>query len=85
MIWVLVAAQLQGDRQGAGVQVVPVLHAAVQRVPLGPVGDAWMRGEAARLCGAGGGGRGRCSGYSWQPSFNVIDRARRTQGVSSGG
>ena len=56
MIWVLVAAQLQGDRQGAGVQVVPVLHAAVQRVPLGPVGDAWMRGEAARLCWAGDGG-----------------------------
>ena len=38
--WVLVAAELEGDLEVVGVEVVPVLHAAAHRVPHGAVGDA---------------------------------------------
>ena len=37
---VLEAAELEGDLEVVGVEVVPVLHAAAHRVPHGAIGDA---------------------------------------------
>ena len=43
--WVLVAAELEGDLEVVGGEVVEVLHAAPDRVPGGAVGDPAVLSE----------------------------------------